>query len=115
VSADGAAAGLDGLRPAQTPAFGLTGEIGWNDRGRSAFIQFRRVGNQFEDDLNDLRLPGATTVDAFAAWPLTNRVQLIARAQNLLDTRVLAGRDSEGTLERATPRTLWIGLRFSSF
>ena len=115
VTADGAAAALDGMRPAQTPAVGLTGEIGWSDRGRAASIQLRRVGNQFEDDLNSLRLPGATTVDAFVAWPLTNRLELIARAQNLLGKNVLAGRDTDGTLERATPRTFWLGLRLSSF
>jgi outer membrane receptor protein involved in Fe transport len=103
------------MRPAQTPAFGLSGEIGWSDRGRSASIQLRGVGNQFEDDLNSLRLPGATTVDAFLAWPVSERLQLIARAQNLFDKNVLAGRDSDGTLERATPRTLWVGLRFANF
>jgi outer membrane receptor protein involved in Fe transport len=115
VSSDGLAFSLDGLRPAQTPALGLTGEVGWSDRGRVASLQVRRVGNQFEDDLNSLRLPGATTVDAFLAWPIVRRVQIIARAQNLLDANVLAGRDSDGTLERATPRTLWLGLRLSSF
>jgi outer membrane receptor protein involved in Fe transport len=115
VSSDGAAAALDGMRPAQTPAFGLSGEIGWNDGARSASIQLRRVGNQFEDDLNSLRLPAATTVDAFFAWPVSERLQVIARAQNLFDKNVLAGRDSDGTLERATPRTLWVGLRFANF
>jgi len=73
------------------------------------------VGSQFEDDLNRLRLPGATTVDAFASWPLTRRLQLIARAENLLDATVEAGADSDGTVERATPRTLWVGLRLSNF
>lgn len=115
VNSNGLAVALDGLRPAQTPALGVTGELGWSDRGRSASIQIRRVGNQFEDDLNSLRLPGATTVDAFFAWPIARRLQIIARAQNLLDANVLAGRDSDGTLERATPRTLWVGLRLSSF
>jgi outer membrane receptor protein involved in Fe transport len=115
VNSNGLALALDGLRPAQTPALGVTGELGWSDRGRSASIQIRRVGNQFEDDLNSLRLPGATTVDAFFAWPIARRLQIIARAQNLLDANVLAGRDSDGTLERATPRTLSVGLRLSSF
>jgi outer membrane receptor protein involved in Fe transport len=115
VGSNGLAVALDGLRPAQTPALGVTGELGWSDRGRSASIQVRRVGNQFEDDLNSLRLPGATSVDAFFAWPVAPQLQLIARAQNLLGSNVLAGRDSDGTLERASPRTLWLGLRLSSF
>jgi len=115
VEATGPASDLDGLRPAQTPKLGLTGAIGWHEGARSASILLRRVGSQFEDDLNRLRLPGATTVDAFASWPLTRRLQLIARAENLLDATVEAGADSDGTVERATPRTLWVGLRLSNF
>jgi hypothetical protein len=37
---------------------------------------------------------------------------LEARAENLLDARVVAGISASGVVERATPRTLWIGLRF---
>jgi vitamin B12 transporter len=107
------AADLDGLRPAQTPELALTGELGWHDGRRAASLQVRHVGAQFEDDLNQLRLPSATTVDAFLAWPLTKRLQLIARGENLFDATVIAGADSDGTLERATPRTLWIGLRLT--
>ena len=114
VEADGAAARLDGLRPAQTPRISVTGEVGWHDRGRAASIVVRHVGSQFEDDLNRQRLRPATTVDAFLAWPLTSRIQLVARGENLFDATVMAGID-EGTIERATPRTFWIGLRFGDF
>jgi outer membrane receptor protein involved in Fe transport len=114
VEADGPAAQLDGLRPAQTPRISVTGEAGWNDGRRAASIVIRHVGSQFEDDLNQQRLRPATTVDAFLAWPLTNRIQLVARGENLFDATVMAGID-EGTVERATPRTFWIGLRFGDF
>ena len=115
VAGTGAAASLDGLRPAQTPKLAISGAIGWHDGGRSASIELRRVGDQFEDDLNALRIPSATTLDAFAAWPLTDRLQVFARAENLLDEKVIAGLDSDGTQERATPRTFWIGLRLGRF
>jgi outer membrane receptor protein involved in Fe transport len=115
VEADGAAARLDGLRPAQTPNVVLTGEIGWHDGGRAASLLIRRTGAQYEDDLNTQRIRPATTVDAFVAWPLTRRLQLVARGQNLLDETVIAGLGSDGTIERATPRTLWLGLRLSTF
>jgi outer membrane receptor protein involved in Fe transport len=115
VTADGAAAALDGMRPAQTPAVVLTGEAGWHDGAKAATILVRRSGAQFEDDLNRQRMRAATTVDAFLSWPLTNRLQLIARGQNLLDETVIAGLGSDGTVERATPRTLWVGLRLSTF
>jgi outer membrane receptor protein involved in Fe transport len=110
----GASAALDGLRPAQTPDSVLTASGGWSDRGREIALTIRRTGAQYEDDLNSLSLPPATSVDLFGAWPLGRRVQLIARAENLFDAEIVAGRDSDGTVERATPRTLWIGLRMAS-
>ena len=114
VAADGPAAALDGLRPAQTPSLVLTAAAGWESRGRAASLMFRHSGPQYEDDLNRRRLPAATTMDAFVAWPLSRRLQLVARAQNLLDEQVVAGVDGDGTVERGTPRTLWLGLRFGS-
>ncbi len=112
VKAGGAAARLDDLRPAQTPKLALTGAVGWSDGNREASVLVRHVGAQFEDDLNEQRLAPATTLDAFAAWPLSRNVQLVARGQNLFDETVAAGIDSDLIVERATPRTLWIGLRW---
>ena len=56
-------------------------------------------------------LEGATTLDASASWPLAHRLQLLARVENATDALVIAGIGSDGSVERATPRTLWIGLR----
>ena len=111
VRADGPAAALDGLRPAQTPRFTATAEVGWSNLSRSASLQLRHVGAQLEDDLNHRRLRPATTLDAFVAWPLGETLELIGRAQNLFDATVIAGLAEDGTAERATPRTLWLGVR----
>ena len=111
VEAAGAAAALDGLRPAQTPQVTITAEARWTGRDASASLAVRHIGSQFEDDLNTRRLPPATTLDAFAAMRLTRRLQLVARAENLLDETVVAGIGADGSVERATPRTLWLGLR----
>jgi outer membrane receptor protein involved in Fe transport len=107
----GAAAFLDGLRPAQTPNFSAILAAGWERGGKGAQIELRHVGPQFEDDVNSRTLKGATTVDAYASWPLTPRLQLVARGENLLDKLVMAGINGDGSVERATPRTVWIGLR----
>lgn len=107
-----AAAGfLDGLRPTQTPTFAGTLAVGWQRDAKGAQIVVRRVGAQFDDDLNRDLLKGATTLDAFAAWPLTRRLQLVARAENLTNALVTAGINGDDSIERATPRTLWIGVR----
>lgn len=114
VHAAGSAAPLDGLRPAQTPKFGATFAVSWEQEGKGAGLVVRHVGSQFEDDLNTRRLRAATTVDAFAAWPVSDRLRLVIRGENLFDQLVVAGIGGDGSVERATPRTLWVGLRFSA-
>jgi vitamin B12 transporter len=109
--ASGAAAFLDGLRPAQTPKFAGTLAASWERDGKGAQLVLRRVGAQFEDDLNSRTLKGATTIDAYASWPLTSRLQLVARGENITNKLVMAAFNGDGSIERATPRTLWIGLR----
>lgn len=112
VEADGPALPLDGLRPAQTPCHSLAATLGWQGiSGARASLSARYAGAQFEDDLNEKLLPDALTFDAAAAMPLTRRLSLEARAENILDERVVAGISGNGIVERATPRTLWIGLR----
>ena len=103
VKADGAAAALDGLRPAQTPNFVLTSGLGWEKDGSGISLAVRHAGPQYEDDLNGRKLPAATTVDAFAAWPLGRRIQLVLRAENLLDETVVAGSPTTAS-RNAEPR-----------
>jgi outer membrane receptor protein involved in Fe transport len=106
-----AAALLDGLRPAQTPKFSGTLAVGYEQGGKGAQVVLRRVGAQFDDDLNTDVLNAATTLDASASWPLSRRLELVARGENLTNALVMAGINGDGSIERATPRTLWIGLR----
>jgi len=102
---------LDGLRPAQTPNVAATLSASWERDGKGAQFVLRRIGPQYEDDLNTRLLNGATTVDAFLSWPLGRPFQLVARAENLTNAFVMAGIGGDSSVERATPRTLWIGLR----
>ena len=111
MEASGGASFLDGLRPAQTPNFAATMSFGYDRDGKGAQIVLRRVGAQFEDDLNTRTLKAATTLDAFASWPVTQRLLVIARGENITNKLVMAGINGDGSVERATPRTLWIGLR----
>jgi len=58
--------------------------------------------------------PSGFAVDAdhaFLSSPLGNRFQLVALGENLTNTLVMAGIGGDGSIERATPRTLWTGLR----
>jgi vitamin B12 transporter len=112
VESQGLAAALNKRRPAQTPAFTLSGNLTWQDHGRTAALEIRRTGAQYEDDLNERRLPAATTVGGFFAWPLTRKLQVVARGENLLGETVVAGIGDDGAVEQATPRTIWLGLAF---
>lgn len=113
VRADGAAAALNGLRPAQTPRHTITASIAWRDaRGAYASLGMRYVSGQYEDDLNRQLIPGALTFDALAELPLTSHLAIEARAENFTDKEVVAGISGAGIIERATPRTLWLGLRW---
>ena len=113
VLARGVAGSLDRLRPAQTAVDQLSATIGWHrDRMRAA-ITARHVGAQFEDDRNDRILSPATTIDAVAEIPLARRVALVARAENLTDARIEAAISGDGVVERATPRTLWAGVKLA--
>ena len=114
MKASGAASFLDGLRPAQTPAFAATLSLGYQQDGKGVEIVVRHVGAQYDDDLNTDLLKAATTLDAFASWPIGRGLQVVARGENLLDKTVMAGINGDGSIERATPRTLWIGLRFEA-
>jgi vitamin B12 transporter len=114
IDADAEAATLDGLRPAQTPSIAVTSRLSWEDGRRMASLFVRHSGSQFEDDLNDRKLPSATTVNGLVQWPITRWSDLVVRGENLLDEGVVAGIGNDGSIERATPRTLWIGIRVRS-
>lgn len=112
VEASGAAARLDGLVPAQSPRHSASATLAWAPRaGPSLSATLRHVGRQYEDDLQTDVLPAATTLDAVARLPITRRLSLVARGENLFDATVIT-RNAGGSIDLGTPRTLWIGVRF---
>jgi len=111
VSASGTAAPLDGLRPAQTPRLSLSSSLAWHSGPAEASVTARYSGMQFEDDLNRQRLRSAFTLDASALLPLGRGLAVEGRVENIADEEVQAAVGAGGVVERATPRTVWIGLR----
>ncbi len=107
VQASGVGLALDGLRPAQVPRHLVSATLGWRWLQATA----RYVSSQFEDDGNSRRLKDAFTLDAVAMFPVTQRLSVSLRGENLANARVETAMSSSGTVERATPRTLWVGVR----
>ena len=114
VDASRGAAALDGRRPAQIAKHGGSVSLRSNSAGPlGGFATLRYVGKQNEDDLGLLVLDDALTLDAGLTWQLAEAISLEVRGENLFDELVPAAISSAGIVERATPRTLWIGARVS--
>lgn len=111
VSASGAAAALNGLRPAQSPRHAASGTLAWAPKGGVRLsTTLRYTGAQFEDDLESDVLPGVATLDATAQVPIGKRFAIVARAENLFDADVVT-RNAGGSIDLGTPRLFWIGMR----
>jgi outer membrane receptor protein involved in Fe transport len=111
LDASGAAAALDGRRPAQVARHSGSASLGW-ERGRIGLDATARfTGRQFEDDNNSRALPAALTFDGSARVAVARHVAVEARVENLFDKQVVATLGGDGTRERALPRTVWVGLR----
>ncbi len=114
VDASGGAARLDGRRPAQIAKHGGSVSLRNNTRGPfGGFATLRYIGKQNEDDLGLLVLDDALTLDAGLTWRFSDAVSIEARGENLFDELAPAAISSSGIVERATPRTLWVGARLS--
>lgn len=113
IRASGAAAPLDGLAPAQTPRDQFSGTIDYTGRPFTASATLRHIASQFEDDQNSRTLAAATMVDALLLVPVVRGVSAEARVENLFDAEVQAALSGAGVIERALPRTIWVGTRVS--
>jgi vitamin B12 transporter len=111
VKDSGIATALSGKRPAQVPKHFVSTSLDWQNGDNKVGLTVRYVSDQFEDDANSRRLADALTFDFGVAWRLIDNVMLDLRGENLLDARVEVAVSSSGIIERAIPRTLWLGLR----
>ena len=113
VHASGVAGALDSLRPAETPRQQASATFAYDEPGLiRGSVTMRYVGRQYDDDLEGERLRDALTADATLGVPITGRLSAELRVENLANKLVEAARPDPDVIERATPRTIWIGLRF---
>lgn len=114
VRASGSAFALNGLSPAQSPRHAANATIRWTaDIGAIFSATARYVGAQFEDDLESNILPSALTIDGFAQIPLTRKVALTGRVENIFNKAVIT-RKVDNSIDLGTPRILWFGLTFTA-
>lgn len=117
VEASGIQSALDGMRPAQVPKLAASGTLAWLPApGWRLAATIRYIGPQFEDDRETLRLPAATTLDAYIRVPITPAISVILRGENLMNEKIVTRYDHTGpggtdSSDLGTPRTVWAGLR----
>ena len=111
----GASAALDGLRPAQVPKHSANVSLEYlpEQSGWQAIATLRYTAGQFEDDANSRRLKSALTADAVLYHQFESGFALELRGENLFNARVEAAISSAGIIERASPRTIWLGVRWN--
>ena len=113
ISASGAAAPLNGLAPAQTPRDQFSGTFDYTGTLFTASATLRHFASQYEDDQNSRILASATMVDALVVVPIIKGFSIEGRVENLFDAEVQAALSGTGVIERALPRTFWVGARVS--
>ena len=112
MNASGSASAVDGLRPAQVAKHNASGSLRWEQKnGTGASVAVRYIGSQFEDDQNLRRLGDAFTVDGRLGYAIHDNLFIEGRVENLFNARVETAISGSGIIERAFPRTFWIGLR----
>jgi outer membrane receptor protein involved in Fe transport len=103
---------LEGNRLAQVPDNVFTLGVHWEDPAWfAASVLVRRVGRQFEDDLNTLPMGAFTTVDARIARQLGRNVLMYFAVENLTDETYAVARTSEGVVSIGAPRMFHGGVR----
>ena len=105
---------LEGNRLAQVPDHVFTAGVQWADPAWfAATLLVRRVGAQFEDDLNTLPMGAYTTVDFRISRQVTSWLNVYFAAENLLDERYATARTSEGVVSVGAPRMVHGGVRLA--
>ena len=113
VSANGAAAQLDGKRPAQAPLATLTAGAVWQPFVPvSLSADIRWESPRFDDDLNTRRLNSAFVLDLRAAWQFRDAWSAYAALNNATDANVATAVDANGVSSYDAPRTFSVGIAY---
>lgn len=101
---------LDGNRVPQVPAYQLGATVTYLHPTRfTAALQIRTLGDQFDDDLNELELNGFTVVDVTGSREVRRGLHAFMAIENLFDTEYDVGRTPIRTI--GWPRTVRGGVR----
>lgn len=103
---------LAGLRLAQVPRQSASAGLSWRSGRWSVAPRIRWIGDQFDDDTNQLSLAAATIADLSASATLRHGLELFVSVENVFDHRIETGRSTDGLVNIGMPRLMLIGVRF---
>jgi outer membrane cobalamin receptor len=105
---------LEGKRLAQVPRHTGTVSVRYDNPAIvTATASARFVGDQFEDDLNTLRLGSYVVLDVFLSRAITRWSEVFFAVENLLDKTYAVGRSTDGVTTIGAPRLIRGGVRLS--
>ena len=111
---DASSQALVGNRLAQVPDHVLTAGVQWSDPAWvDVTLLVRRVGAQFEDDLNTLPMGPYTTLDFRIARQIWKHAHIYVAGENLTNETYATARTSEGVGSIGAPRMVHGGLRLA--
>jgi outer membrane cobalamin receptor len=103
---------LDGKRIIQVPEHEVVVRVGYaNPAVIDAAVQVRYVGDQFEDDLNTLRLGDYAVVDVSLARRIIANADLFFAVENLFDRTYEVGKTADGIVTIGAPTLVHGGVR----
>ena len=105
-------AGLDGLRVPQVPRWQASAGVIGTWRYTSASVDWRFIGQQFDDDRNQFSLDPSNMVNARIGWRPRMNIEIFAALENAFDQEQDVGRTPIRTI--GLPRTARAGIRWSS-
>jgi outer membrane receptor protein involved in Fe transport len=106
-----AGAGLDGLRVPQVPEWQAAAGVQGTWSRASASLDWRFIGEQFDDDRNQFSLDSSSMFNGRAGWKVRRSLELFAAVENVLDEEQDVGRTPIRTV--GIPRTVRVGLRWT--
>jgi outer membrane receptor protein involved in Fe transport len=105
------ASSLEGLSLPQIPRHTLTIQLRYSHPKKlNVGLQTRMVGQQFDDDLNEFRLPGYFNVDGIVSRGLSKNFEIFVAAENLFNQQYILGRTPTKTV--GPPLLVRAGFRF---
>ena len=104
---------LTGKRPLQTPRLTVTGGIIATPIDLVTVEAYLRYeSTRYSDDLNTLKLPGVTTVDARVSLHVLPQLDVYAAVDNVFDQEVGSAKGADGVVTIDAPRMFRVGISY---